>query len=181
MKTKYGNAKIRDKGYYRITSEKEGNYGKYLHRLIFEDYHNCKLDENDVIHHADFDKTNNHPSNLICMSRKAHQILHSINRTFSEETKKKISESKKGKYCGENHPMYNKHFSEESKINMSKSRNTTKYFRVSKHKCKTCKQGFQWIYQYYDENGKRKNITSVNIEKLEEKVKVKGLLWRKIL
>ena len=181
MRTKFGNAKIKDKGYYRITSEKEGNIDKFLHRLIFEDYHNCKLDKSDVIHHIDGDKTNNHPTNLICMSRKAHAILHSINRNISEETKNKISESN----SGENNPNYGNpndyHHSEESKLNMSEARNTSGYFRVSKHKCKTCKQGFKWIYQYYDENNKRKNISSVDIKKLEEKVKAKGLEWRKIL
>ena len=34
----------------------------------------------------------------------------------SEETRKKQSEAKKGKYTGENHPMYNKHHTEEAKI-----------------------------------------------------------------
>ena len=76
MKTKFGNASINNKGYYVISSHKEGNYGKKLHRLVFEDYHNCKLDKNDVIHHIDFDKTNNHPTNLICVSKKAHSILY---------------------------------------------------------------------------------------------------------
>lgn len=37
LHTKFGNAKI-DNGYYRITSWKEGNNGKLLHRLIWEDF-----------------------------------------------------------------------------------------------------------------------------------------------
>ena len=41
--TKYGIAKIHNTGYYRITSRKEGNNGKLLHRLIFEDVHKRKL------------------------------------------------------------------------------------------------------------------------------------------
>lgn len=34
---------------------------------------------------------------------------------FSEETKRKLSEIKKGKYNGEKNPFYNKHHSEETK------------------------------------------------------------------
>jgi len=78
MKTKYGNAKLLN-GYYTITSRKEGNHNKRLHRLIFEDYHNCTLDKNDVIHHIDGDKMNNHPTNLICMSKNAHALIHNYN------------------------------------------------------------------------------------------------------
>lgn len=104
-------------------------------------------------------------------------------KTRPEETGKKISESKKGKYLGEDNPNYgnpsNYIHSDECKLKMSKARNTTSYFRVSKHKDKTCKQGFVWEYRYYEE-GKTKYVTSVSIEKLEEKVKTKGLLWKKI-
>lgn len=57
--------------------------------------------------------------------------------------------------------------------------NTSGYFRVIKQKCKTCKKGFTFRYQY-TENGKRKTIYSVDINKLEEKVKNKGLEWRKV-
>ena len=143
IKTKFGNAKLYDDGYYRITSTKEGNFSKLLHRLIFEDYHDCKLDENDIIHHADFDKSNNHPSNLICMSQKAHLILHNfreVNKGIpkSEEHKKKLSEAHKGK-----------HHTDETKNKISESKNTTGYFRVIKIKDKKYKQGFYWRYQYY--------------------------------
>ena len=166
--TKFGTAKINNYGYYQITNNKENNMGKYLHRLIFEDYHNCKLDENDVIHHIDGDKLNNHPANLICMSRKAHRLLHAKGKSFSDEHKKNLSESHKDKTL-----------SEEHKIKTSESMNTTGYFRVTKHKDNSCKQGFTWCYQYY-ENGKHKNITSVDISKLEAKVKAKGLKWKKL-
>lgn len=181
MKTKYGTAKLQKSGYYVITSGKEGNFGKLLHRLIFEDYHNCKLDKTDVIHHVDFDKTNNHPSNLICMSRKAHKILH----TPSEETRKKMSEAHKGKIISEetrkkmSETHKGKILSDETKIKISGSQNTTGYFRVYKKKDKNYKQGFIWRYTYY-ENGKRKSIESIDIKKLEKKVKAKGLEWREI-
>jgi len=187
IKTKYGNAILND-GYYQISSIKEGNQGKKLHRLIFEEYHNCTLNETDIIHHIDGDKLNNHPANLICMSRKAHLKLHHTGKDHtgknnpmygkhvSEETRKKMSEAQKG----EKHHLYGKHMREEHRKNLSKSRNTTGFYRVSKEKCKSCKQGFKWVYGYYDENGKRKKITTVNLKKLEEKVKARGFDWFKL-
>lgn len=42
--------------------------------------------------------------------------------SLSEETKTKISNNLKGKYCGENHPMYRKHHSEETKQKMSEAK-----------------------------------------------------------
>ena len=181
--TKYGTAKLNE-GYYQISSNKEGNQGKKLHRLIFEEYHKCTLDKNDIIHHIDGDKLNNHPANLICMSRKAHLKLHHTGKNhkgknnpmygkhFSEETRKKMSEAQKG----EKHHMYGKHFPKEHRKNLSKSRNTTGFYLVSKERCKSCKQKFKWVYCYY-ENRKRKRISNIDLKKLEEKVKAKGLEW----
>lgn len=105
-------------------------------------------------------------------------------KTLSEETKKKISEIKKGKTLSEgtknkiSETLKGKTHSEKTKQKISESQNTTGYYRVSKQKNKQCNQGFTWIYNYY-ENGKHKRISSVNIKKLEEKVKAKGLEWLK--
>ena len=96
-------------------------------------------------------------------------------KNFSDEHKRKISESKKG--C--TGYWKDKNLSEEHSLNMSKSQNTTGYFRVYIRKCKRLKQGFNWVYQY-NENGKKKSISSINIEELKEKVKAKGLEWREI-
>lgn len=85
----------------------------------------------------------------------------------SQETKDKISKANSGR----------KHTS-ESKEKMSKSQNTSGYYRVCKHNAKSCKQGFVWDYKYY-EDGKRKKISSIDIKKLEEKVRAKGLKWLK--
>ena len=98
---------------------------------------------------------------------------------------------------GKNNPMYGKHHSLEAKErmskkkkgiklsnkhkeNMSKAKNTSGYYNVCKHKGKTYKQGFTWDYQYYDENGKRRRISCVDINKLEQKVKDRGLKWKKL-
>ena len=69
---------------------------------------------------------------------------------------------------------------EEHRKNLSKSKNTTGIYRVSKEKCKSYKNGFKWVYGYY-EKGKRKRITSADLKKLEEKVKAKGLDWFKLV
>ena len=62
-------------------------------------------------------------------------------------------------------------------VNLSK--NTSNYYRVHKQKTKETKQGFTWVYQY-SENNKRKKISSVNLETLKKKVQAKGLPWYKI-
>lgn len=148
IKTKYGNASITNRGYYVITSGK--NASKLLHRLVFEDYHNCKLDSNDVIHHIDFNPQNNHPTNLICMSKKAHLILHHKNKILSEKTKQKMN-----KY------------------------NNSGFYHVSRIKPKNYKHRPSWRYYYYDENGKIKTISNISIKKLEKEVKSRGLKWYK--
>lgn len=117
--TKFGIAKINKDGYYQITSRKEGNNNKFLHRLIWETVWG-KIPKNWVIHHIDGNKTNNCILNLLGMDR-----------------------------SGENHPMYNKSHSIESCQKMSNSHNTTGFFRVNKHKDKRYSQGFIWVYSYY--------------------------------
>ena len=117
---------------------------------------------------------------------------------FSEETRKKISEALKGENnpnygkknpelskrnsqnIGPNNPFYGKHHSEETKRKMSLSRNSTGYRRVSLVICPDCKSGKKYRYRYYNDDGNRKEISSVNLEKLKEKVLEKGLPWEKL-
>lgn len=157
LHTKWGKAKILQ-GRYMITSRKEGNHNKLLHRLIWEDFYGCEVPEGYHIHHKDKNPLNNCILNLQLMRESEHHKLHMV---------------------GENNPNYNKNISEEIRIKMGKSRNTTGFYNVSKDKCKKCKQGFIWRYRYY-ENGKRKSIYSVDLKELEAKVKSKGLLWKKL-
>lgn len=182
IKTKYGTATLDNKGYYEIYSSKEGNRGKYLHRLIWEKAWG-KIPKDWIIHHLDGNKQNNCLLNLYGMPKHLHLSIHNkgenhpmYGKQRSEETKRKMSESHKG----ENHPLYGKQHSEETKRKMSEAKNTSGYYRVSKQKNKNCKQGFIWTYRYF-EDGKRKSILSVDIEKLEKKVKAKGLEWFKLV
>ena len=149
MKTKYGNAKVDNKGYYIITTGKEGNNGKYLHRLIWEDWYGKSVPDGYVIHHLNGNKTDNRIQNLQCVEQRLHKKFHA--RNMSDEIMK----------------------------NMSQSRNSSGYFRVCKEYKKECKQGFYWKYMYNDKYGKRRKICATDISKLEEKVKSKGLVWEK--
>lgn len=90
-------------------------------------------------------------------------------RKHTAEAKEKISKACKGKKC-----------SKDTIKKMSKARNTTGFLRVCKQKSPTCKQGFTYTYQYLGEDKKRHTITSVSLEKLEQKVKDKGLPWFKL-
>lgn len=137
LHTKFGNVNINNMGYYVITTRKEGNNMKLLHRLIWEKYYG-EISLNIHIHHVDGNKLNNCIWNLDTLTHSEHSSLHNKGKEYSDETKMKMSEAKKG----ENNPFYNNHHSDETKIKMSKARNTTGYFRVIKHKCLDCKQGY---------------------------------------
>lgn len=157
IKTKFGTARIDKKGYYYISSRKEGNNGKFLHRLVFEDFYKIKLPKHIFIHHNDGNKLNNEIWNLIPMTLSEHSSLHSMGWKPTDEEKKKQSEL------------------------MSNKMSTTGLYRVSKSKCRRCKQGFTWMYRYHDKDGKRHNISSTNLDKLKERVLSKGLEWKQLL
>lgn len=158
IETKFGAAKLNVNGYY-VVSAKNEHHGKYLHKLIIEDYYNVTLPDDWVVHHDDGDPLNNEVWNLIPMPKSEHSILHN---------------------SGENNPMYGKKHSFEKKMKMSLDRNSTGYFRVNIHKSKKLTQGFMYRYQYYDENGKRISIASTDINELQKKVEAKGLIWKKL-
>lgn len=90
----------------------------------------------------------------------------------SVETRKKISE----KLTGKGHQFYGKHLKTNHKLKISSNMTNTGFFRVSKHKDDTCLKGFRYIYRYY-RDGKRKELSSVDIVKLKEKVIKNGLEW----
>ena len=147
METIFGRCKINSNGYYQVTSSKEGNLGKYLHRLIFERFYGFEIPKGFVIHHKNENRADNCILNLQLMRRNEHSIHHNKGEAFSDE--------EKIKRC--------KH-------------NQTGYFRVWKKNQSDVVQGFTYQYVYY-ENGKRRYLSSVNLDKLKEKVLAKGLLW----
>lgn len=177
LHTTYGKANLNPYGYYVITSTKEDNEHKRLHRLIAADYFGDWInDPKDFfeIHHIDGDRTNNCVLNLEPIKKEEHCSLHNkgekhhfYGKHHSKETKMKIKSSLQGR-----------NLSKQTKLKISASKNTTGYFRVSKRIDKSCKQGFIWVYGYY-ENNNPKSIVSVSINKLESKVRAKGLDWIK--
>jgi len=177
VSTIFGTARLERDGYYGIESHKEGNKGQRLHRLIARNYFGDWIDDPEdyfEIHHVDGNKTNNCVLNLLPLKKEDHMAIHLKGNQrrkgipHTDETKEKISKAQKGKIN-----------SMETKIKMSSHQNTTGYFRVGKRKSKLVKTGYRYFYTYY-ENGKRKAITSVNLEKLKEKVRQKGLEWFKL-
>ena len=171
IKTKYGTAHLNSNGHMQIKTHEKGCYGKYLHRLIFEDFYQTEIPDDWVIHHDDHNPLNNEIWNLIPMTKAEHTALHSRGNTWSrrkyvsEETRLKQSKAHTGKII----PI-------SARANRSKVTTTTGFLRVYTKKAKTTKQGFIWCYQYQDKN-KKHNWSSVNLKKLKEKVLKKGLEW----
>lgn len=147
LHTIWGNAKSYEKGYFVITSRKDGHNHQFLHRLIWEKEYG-EIPNDFQIHHIDGNKKNNCLMNLKAIPSSEHKIIHTKGKQLSNETK----------------------------INMSKSKNTTGFFRVYKRNNHSVKQGFVWVYRCY-ENGKRLQIVRVNIDDLEREVKNRGLEW----
>lgn len=182
IKTRYGSASINANGYYQIKSFKEGNRGKLLHRLIYEDFWGVKLPSEISIHHKDENSLNNCILNLEAMTISEHQRHHKLEnnpfkgKSLSEEHKQKISNSMKGMFKGEKHPMFGKKHKKEVGFNQSKRTTSSGVYNVHKRTDKTCKQGFIWVY-VYEEEDKRKTMCSVDLGKLKQRVLSKGLEW----
>lgn len=78
--------------------------------------------------------------------------------------------------CKEDHPFYGKHHTEAIRKKISKSLNTSGFYRVTKHNTSHGTQGFLWSYQYYID-GKQKHIDRVYLKDLEKVVRDKNLPW----
>lgn len=99
LHTKWGTAKPNANGYYRITSGIEGNNMKFLHRLIYEEYHKCTLLPQGQIHHIDNNRTNNCILNLELVSAENHLNHHNLDRNstgYYRVSKTKCSHCKQG-------------------------------------------------------------------------------------
>lgn len=84
---------------------------------------------------------------------------------YSEETRKKMGAKNIRKEC-----------SDETRRKKSLKLNSSGYRNVYRKKCKTCKQGFRYVYQYTI-NNETIFISSINIKDLEKKVKERKLPW----
>lgn len=97
--------------------------------------------------------------------------------THSEETKDKISKS----MIGGKHTEKTKQKISKSMIGKERTRETknkTGFYRVSKKNNSSSNSQPIFMYRFYDENNNRKSINSISLEKLEKRVKNKGLPWK---
>ena len=124
ISTKFGTAYLTKRGYYQIGSRGEGNYNKYLHRMIWEDYYKFSIPKGYEIHHKDGDKTNNCIMNLQLLRKTEHLSLHNLGQNHGVVGenhpyygKKRPEHSKK--MSGENNPFYGKTHSDETKQKLS--------------------------------------------------------------
>ena len=88
---------------------------------------------------------------LIFLTKAEHTRLHMKGKNISDETKKKISESKKGV----RHPMHGKHHSDETKRKMSESHKGKTMSEESRRKMSESKKGLLKNKTWKMINGKR--------------------------
>ena len=96
IQTKYGTITEKN-GWYYVSSNECGHRGKALHRVIFEDYHQCTLLPWANIHHKDFNKHNNSIENLQLLSASEHQKIHKALYRPHKQHKEAISKGLKGR------------------------------------------------------------------------------------
>ena len=72
-----GGRRIEISGYISIRIDK--TY-KYEHRYIMEKVLNRPLKRNEIVHHIDGDRQNNHPSNLLLLENKFHDSMETTKR-----------------------------------------------------------------------------------------------------
>ena len=81
-------------GYYRT-----GKRGQAEHRKVYEDYYGIKLKPSQIIHHIDFDRTNNRIENLwLYNSASEHQREHANYRRLRKFNPAENIKFENGKY-----------------------------------------------------------------------------------
>ncbi len=157
LKTKFGTARFYNKG-YMITSTKEGNGGKKLHRLIYEDYYGVTLLPSTNIHHIDGNPCNNNISNLEALTHAEHTSKHHKGLPMPNNVKEALRKANIGK------PPNPKNLEVLRKVNKGNKYNYKDYPRI-------IKSGIQNGKQMYGLKYKGKMIMrSVCLEKLERKL-----------
>lgn len=140
VNTKWGDARVRD-GYYKVGK-------KNLHRLIYEDNHQCTLLSTTHIHHINGNKLDNSIENLIALTPAEHRHEHKkLNKKIREQRRK------------EKHEIIKKGY---PKIVL----------------CKNGVYAYLWTYSVGRSRVvKHGRIIDKDIVKLEQRVKLQGLCW----
>lgn len=153
LHTKFGNCSLNNVGHYRVTSRNEGNHGKLLHRLIWEDFYGCEVPKGFVIHHKNGDKLDNCILNLQLMRDKEHRSFHNTGKDNSNE----------------NNPMWNKNHKLTTKLKISSRHTKTGIYRVNLRMSPRSKKGYRWYYEFRDENTKQ-TISATDLMSLKKRV-----------
>lgn len=88
----------------------------------------------------------------------------------SESTKQKMSNALKGRKVSDEHK---KKICDARKLIPT----STGIYRVTKTEDKTCLQGYRWVYGYNNEQGKRIEISRINLIDLKNEIIKQGLEW----
>ena len=179
IQTKFGNATLNNNGYYRITTNEKKNKGKLLHRVIFEDFYQCDLDEmfpeGVIIHYINGDKTCNEIWNLMPMTNEDHVSMHNTGFKHSEETKRKISKINKG----ENNYWYGKHLSKEHRKKISDAHIGFIHSEETKRKMSESCKGKTHSLDSKLKMSKNKNKTGFfRVHQMAHKECKQGFTWR---
>ena len=76
--------------YYR--GKKQNGIKRDVHRIVMEGHIGRQLERTEVVHHINGDITDNRIENLQLMTLSEHGKLHQTGKTYSAETRKKLSE-----------------------------------------------------------------------------------------
>ena len=119
--TIFGYCSIGPNGYYKITSNKEGNQGRLLHNLIWENHYGKPIPKGYNIHHLNGNKLDNRIQNLQCVEHRIHTKFHHKGKITPLETRRKMSEAQRGNKCklyrNEIDPYYVKQEALKGKLN----------------------------------------------------------------
>lgn len=87
---------------------------EYRARVVMEKYLGRKLERGELVHHKNENTLDDAIENLEVKNISEHVTHHKTGFVHSEESKRRMSENRKGLTAGKNNPMYGKRHTEET-------------------------------------------------------------------